>query len=213
MFKSLGADVLGLSDIGKIIDPKDFHKTDVDDYVFQEDHEEIFVVIKSKTDEYCFTNLAFIHLNGNLAISKKKTLHRYSYRHHAISDVRIETAGTVDLDAELKFKVATRDISIDIDKKQIAEIKAIYKALFVISERCLEISHDFNVLNNTHQTITGMFNLRELPEQAVLNLPDILLQTIQQVEAGYHARRQAIQQYDFGSIFKKYLVGNRSAAY
>ena len=58
MFKSLASDVLGLSDIGKIIDPKDFDKTDVDDYIFQEDNEEIFVVIKSKMDEY----LSLIHI-------------------------------------------------------------------------------------------------------------------------------------------------------
>ena len=46
MFKSLAADALGLSDIGKIIPPSEFDKTDVDDYVFHEDNEEIFVVIK-----------------------------------------------------------------------------------------------------------------------------------------------------------------------
>jgi hypothetical protein len=66
MFRSLAADALGLSDIGKIIDPKDFDKTDIDEYVFIEDNEKIFVVIKSKTDEYCFTNTAFIHLDGGV---------------------------------------------------------------------------------------------------------------------------------------------------
>ncbi|MGD9679497.1 MAG: hypothetical protein AB7V16_14270, partial [Vulcanibacillus sp.] len=34
MFRSLAADALGLSDIGKIIEPKDFDKTDIDEYVF-----------------------------------------------------------------------------------------------------------------------------------------------------------------------------------
>ena len=56
MFKSIASDILGLSDIGKIIEPKDFDKTDVDDYIFPEDNERIYIVIKSKTDEYCFTN-------------------------------------------------------------------------------------------------------------------------------------------------------------
>lgn len=205
MFKSLASDVLGLSDIGKIIDPKDFDKTDVDDYIFQEDHEEIFVVIKSKMDEYCFTNLAFIHLNGNLAISKKKMLNRYLYKHHQITDVCIETAGTVDLDAELKFSLNGKAFSIDIDKKQIAQIKAIYKALFAISEKNKEIQRDMTVLQNTHDAVNRMFVLRELPEQVVLSLPDIVNQTTQQVEAAYHSRRIAIQNYDFGSIFKRYI--------
>ncbi len=205
MFKSLASDVFGLSDIGKIIDAKDFDKTDVDDYIFQEDNEEIFVVIKSKMDEYCFTNLGFIHLNGNLAISKKKVLTRYLYKHHPITDVCIETAGTVDLDAELKFSLGGKAISIDIDKKQIAQIKAIYKALFTISEKLKEIQRDMTVLQNTHEAVNRMFVLRELPEQVVLSLPDIINQTVQQIEAAYHGRRIAIQNYDFGYIFKRYI--------
>jgi hypothetical protein len=205
MFKSLASDVLGLSDIGKIIDAKDFDKTDVDDYIFQEDNEEIFVVIKSKMDEYCFTNLGFIHLNGNLAISKKKVLTRYLYKHHPITDVCIETAGTIDLDAELKFTLGGKAISIDIDKKQIAQIKAIYKALFTISEKFKEIQRDMTVLQNTHDSVARMFVLRELPEQAVLNLPDIINQTVQQIEEGYHSRRVVIQNYDFGYILKRYI--------
>ena len=205
MFKSLASDVFGLSDIGKIIDAKDFDKTDVDDYIFQEDNEEIFVVIKSKMDEYCFTNLGFIHLNGNLAISKKKVLTRYLYKHHPITDVCIETAGTIDLDAELKFSLGGKAISIDIDKKQIAQIKAIYKALFTISEKFKEIQRDMTVLQNTHDSVARMFVLRELPEQAVLNLPDIINQTVQQIEEGYHSRRVVIQNYDFGYILKRYI--------
>ncbi|SHP74002.1 Uncharacterised protein [Mycobacteroides abscessus subsp. abscessus] len=41
LFKKIAADALGLSDIGKIIDPRDFDKTDADDYVMHEDNERI----------------------------------------------------------------------------------------------------------------------------------------------------------------------------
>lgn len=205
MFKNIASDVLGLSDIGKIIDAKDFDKTDIDEYVFQEDNERIFVVIKSKTDEYCFTNLAFIHLDGNIAVSKKKTLHRYLYKHYAISGVRIETAGTVDLDVELKFKVGEKDVSIDIDKKQIEQVRGIYKALFAISEKCKEIQKYMATLQNTYEAINKMFVLRELPEQIVLNLPDIITQTALQVESNFNARRDQIQRYDFGAVFERYI--------
>ena len=34
MLKRLAADALGLSDIGSIIDPKDFDKVSSDDYIF-----------------------------------------------------------------------------------------------------------------------------------------------------------------------------------
>lgn len=205
MFKNLAADAFGLSDIGKIIDAKDFDKTDIDEYIFQEDNEKIFIVIKSKTDEYCFTNMAFIHLDGNIAISKKKTLNRYLYKHYPISHVRIETAGTVDLDVELKFKIGDHDMSIDIGKKQIEQVRAIYKALFTAAEKCKEIQKYMLTLQETQSAINKMFLLRELPEQVVLSLPDIIGQTVQQLEAHYNARRNQIQNYDFGFIFERYL--------
>jgi hypothetical protein len=205
MFKNIASDVLGLSDIGKIIDRKDFDKTDVDDYVFTEDQEKIFVVIKSKTDEYCFTNKAFLHLDGNLAMSKKKTLHRYLYKHYPISGVRIETAGTIDLDAEIKFKIGEKDLSIDINKNEIERIKAIYKALFTISEKCKDIQKNMTTLNTTYEAINKMFVLRDLPEQVVLSLPDLISQTVTQVEAHYNSRRSEIQNYDFGSVFERYI--------
>lgn len=205
MFKNLAADVLGLSDIGKIITPKDFDKTDIDEYVFQEDGEKIFVVIKSKTDEYCFTNLAFIHLDGNIAVSKKKTLHRYVYKHYPIHDVRIETAGTVDLDVELKFSFGPHEMSIDIDKQEITQVRNIYKALFVISEKCKDIEKNLHTLFDTHEAVNRMFLLRELPEQVILSLPDLICQTAQQIEQHLNSRRHAIQEYDFTAVFERYL--------
>lgn len=205
MFKNIAADVFGLSDLGKIIDPKDYDKTDVDDYIFQEDQEKIYVVIKSKTDEYCFTNIAFIHLNGNLAISKKRMLNRYLYKHYPISHVRFETAGTVDLDVEIKFKCGEQDMSIDVDKNQIEQLKSIYKALFSIAEKCKEIQKYMHTLDTTQEAICRMFLLRELPEQVILSLPDLINQSTQQVEAHYNQRRQEIQNYNFSSIFARYL--------
>ena len=35
MFKKMAADVLGLSDVGSVITPKDYDKVDADDYVMQ----------------------------------------------------------------------------------------------------------------------------------------------------------------------------------
>lgn len=56
MLKKFAADALGISDIGKIISPSDYDKVMADDYIMHEDDEKIFFLIKSKTDEYCFTN-------------------------------------------------------------------------------------------------------------------------------------------------------------
>ena len=134
MLKKFAADALGISDIGKIIQPKDYNKVDADDYVIHEDDEKIFFLIKSKTDEYCFTNLALIHVDGTSAVSKKRLVKRYDYYKNYFSDITIETAGTIDLDCELKFRVNEEYFSIDVDKNEIESLKDIYKALIKIQQ-------------------------------------------------------------------------------
>lgn len=134
MFGKLAADALGLSDIGSVIAPADYDKVDSDDYVMHEDQEKIFFLIKSKSDEYCFTNKALIHLDGTSAASKKRMLRRYSYGSHPISNVMLETAGNMDMDVEIKFQLGSRDFSIDVHKKHLEQVKDLYKALFRISE-------------------------------------------------------------------------------
>ena len=205
MFKNLASDALGLSDIGKIIPPSQFNQTDIDDYIFHEDNERIYFVIKSKMDEYCFTNVAFIHLDGQSATSKKRLLKRYPYRNFQPANIMIETAGTMDMDAELKFSLGGMAFSIDIDKNQIEQIRDIYKALTAISEQCKLIAHEETVLEKSFNTVTNMFSLRELSENVVLNLPDVINQTVAQVENAYGERLNTIRNYDFGAIFEHYL--------
>ena len=205
MFKNLASDALGLSDIGKIIPPSQFNQTDIDDYIFHEDNERIYFVIKSKMDEYCFTNVAFIHLDGQSATSKKRLLKRYLYRNFQPANIMIETAGTMDMDAELKFSLGGMAFSIDIDKNQIEQIRDIYKALTAISEQCKRIAHEEMVLEKSFNTVTNMFSLRELSENVVLNLPDVINQTVAQVENAYGERLKTIRNYDFGTIFEHYL--------
>lgn len=70
MFGKVASDILGLSDVGSVIKPENYDKVDADDYVMHEDNEKIYFLIKSKSDEYCFTNNALIHLDGTSATSK-----------------------------------------------------------------------------------------------------------------------------------------------
>ena len=205
MFKNLASEIMGMSDIGTIIEPQDFNKTDIDDYIFHEDNEKIFFVIKSKTDEYCFTNVAFMHLDGKSAISKKRMLYRYLYKHNPIKNVLLETAGSVDLDAEIKFQLGDQHFSIDIDKKQIEKIRDLYKALFSMGEAFKEINRKRNILLQSNENVQKMFNLRELSEAAILNLPEIINQTAQQVEDFANQRIKEIEHYDFSEIFERYL--------
>lgn len=205
MFKNFAADALGLSDLGKIISPADYHKTDVDDYIFHEDNEKIFFLIKSKADEYCFTNTAFIHLDGQTATSKKRLLKRYPYRDYQPSQVYLETAGTMDLDVELKFTLGSLHFSIDVDKNQIEQVRDIYKALIAIAQACQGIEQQERILQDSFNRVTAMVNLKTLPENVILNLPDIINQTVLQIESGYHQRLSQIRKYDFADIFQHYL--------
>lgn len=131
-FGKVAADTLGLSDIGKIISPKDFDKVDGDDYIMHEDGEKIFFVIKSKSDEYVFTNRGLLHVDGATAVSKKRTVKRHEFYYERVHSVTLETAGTVDLDVEIKFSFGNESFSIDVDKKQLEQLKDLYKALVEI---------------------------------------------------------------------------------
>ena len=50
-----------------------------------------------------------IHVDGTSAVSKKRLVKRHEFYSENVHSVMLETAGTVDLDVEIKFK--DREIS------------------------------------------------------------------------------------------------------
>jgi hypothetical protein len=158
MLKKLAADALGLSDIGVVIRPQDYDKVDSDDYVMHEDGERIFFLIKSRADEYCFTNKALIHVDGTSAVSKKRTLRRLDYHLHTISDVTLETAGTLDRDVEIKFSMGGNYYSIDVSKNNMEELKDLYKALIKIGAVQVEYEHLYQYAANGLGTAAAAVN-------------------------------------------------------
>lgn len=169
MFKNMAMDALGLSDIGAVIKPEDYNKVDSDDYVMHEEGEKIYFLIKSKTDEYCFTNLALIHLDGTSAVSKKRLLKRYNYAQHSIKNVALETAGTVDMDIEIKLSMGDQHYSIDVAKTYIAQLKDLYKALIKIStiqkENSVYYQYAQTSLNTASSTVGRATNVSTSEEQ------------------------------------------------
>lgn len=149
MFKKLAAEVFGLSEIGIVVPKADFDKTESDDFVMHESGEEIFFLIKTKADEYCFTNKALIHVDGANAISKKRTLKRYEYAYSPITNVELETAGTIDLDVEIKFTIGNIPLSVDIHKRFLTEIKDLYKVLFAISLEVKDNEKKYTIAENS----------------------------------------------------------------
>ena len=202
MLKKIASDALGLSDIGKIIGPADYDKADADDYIRHEDDEKIYFLIKTKADEYCFTNIAFIHVDGDTAVSSKRTLKRYPYSQYKFTDVMLETAGKVDLDVEIKFTLGNQAFSIDVDKKQLDQLKDLYKALGSIAEVTHENSIQMDMATQSlDRAVQVLHNTRpaevQLAEQYE-KLTEFGFNWIQQARAKYHEK-------DFGAVFEKYI--------
>ncbi|MBD2690762.1 PH domain-containing protein [Anabaena catenula] len=201
MFKNMAMDALGLSDIGAVIKPEDYNKVESDDYVMHEEGEKIYFLIKSKTDEYCFTNLALIHLDGTSAVSKKRLLKRFSYSQHIIKDVRLETAGTIDMDIEIKLTMGDQSYSIDVAKIYIAPLKDLYKALLKIAsiqrENAVYYQYAQTSLNTASSTVSRATNTSTSEEQfKAINW------------YAFNWLKYAHETYvrkDFGEIFEKFI--------
>jgi hypothetical protein len=200
MFKKLAAEALGISDIGVIVGPADYGKVDADDYLFNEDGEQIFFLIKSKKDEYCFTNLALIHVDGDSAVSSKRTIKRYDYASHQVSGVSIETAGTIDMDIELKFKLDSTVFSIDVKKSFIEQLKDIYKALITIGK---QQHRDAVSRENALRTLDATASVHKLNiapgEGGLVTQFNDLLKALNTAMLETHTKR------DFSDVFTKYI--------
>ena len=201
MLKRLVSDALGLSDIGSVISPADYDKVDADDYVMHEDGEKIIFLIKSKTDEYCFTNLALIHVDGTSAVSKKRTLRRFDYNKHPIQNVALETAGTVDMDIEIKFSMGELSYSIDVNKKYIEELKDLYKALIKIGALQYENAERFQ---QAHQSLVTAANAVNRSTSAV-SLEEQFKAVNQYAFDWMQQARESYVRKDFGAVFEKFI--------
>ncbi|BDG36622.1 PH domain-containing protein [Parageobacillus sp. VR-IP] len=202
MFGKVAADVLGLSDIGSVIKPENYDKVDADDYVMHEDGEKIYFLIKSKSDEYCFTNKALIHLDGTSATSKKRVLRRYDYYKHPISDVSLETAGTVDLDVEIKFKIGAHVYSIDVHKKYLEELKDLYKSLLAIAELCHENETKLEYAHKSLELTANVFGRVKSDTNNFLAdfkaVNELAFQWLVDAKTKYTVK-------DFGFVFERYI--------
>lgn len=202
MFGKIAADALGLSNVGVVIKPVDYDKVDADDYILHEDNEKIYFLIKSKSDEYCFTNLGLVHLDGTSATSKKRMLRRFSYHTHPISNVYLETAGTVDLDVEIKFTMGNEHYSIDVNKKHLEELKDLYKALLQIAsithENEIAIQHAKESLHVAQHTLGRVANQQADVAAQFQVLNQYTFDWLSDIRTKYVVK-------DFGKVFEKYI--------
>jgi hypothetical protein len=202
VLKKLAADALGLSDIGSVIAPGDYDKVDADDYIMHEDGEKIFFLIKSRTDEYCFTNLALIHVDGTSAVSKKRTLRRFNYSTNRVANVALETAGTVDLDVEIKFTLGDVAYSIDVHKKHLEQVKDLYKALLAIAQITYENEYALRFSQQSLEMATTAMGRvssgQETPANQFASINEYAFNWLVNAREKYHVK-------DFGEVFRRYL--------
>ncbi|MFD1850826.1 PH domain-containing protein [Oceanobacillus bengalensis] len=202
MLKKIAADALGLSDIGKIIGPADYDKTDADDYVRHEDNEKIYFLIKTKSDEYCFTNIAFIHVDGENATSSKRTLKRFPYSQFKFSNVFLETAGRIDMDIEIKFTLGNNSYSIDVHKDEIEKLKDLYKALMFIAEQTYE---NEVILNMANQSLDKAVSVLQNSRTDQTNIAEQYKQITEFGFSWLTSIREKYHEKDYGAIFEKYI--------
>lgn len=203
MFKKLAAEAMGLSDIGIIISPDNYDKVDADDYLFHEDGEKIFFLIKSKKDEYCFTNFALIHVDGESAVSSKRVVKRYEYADYKVANVFIQTAGTIDLDVELKFTLeGAGNFLINVTKNSLESLKDIYKALIAINKIQ---KREAIALNNAYQCIEllkSMYKISNVESEEAI---------VKHFNAAFGNLNATIldrcNKRNFSDVFEKYIRG------
>ncbi|HYW30240.1 MAG TPA: PH domain-containing protein [Gemmatimonas sp.] len=199
MFKKFAAEAFGLSDIGVIVPPADYNKVDADDYLFHEDKERIFFLIKSKKDEYCFTNLALVHVDGDSAVSSKRSIRRYPWGTSAVHGVSIETAGTIDLDIELKFNIGDVKLSIDVRKSFIEPLKDIYKALTSIGHQQGREAAARQHALHCSSVVGSMFRINSADPETIARHYTSLVDALNTAVLDRHTTR------DFGATFEKYI--------
>lgn len=203
MFKKIASDALGLSDIGVVVPKSDFDKTDADDFIFTEQDEQIYFLIKTKADEYCFTNRAFIHVDGTSALSKKRLLKRYEYEFFTFEDVFLETAGTIDLDVEIKFLLGNQEFSIDIHKKFIKEIKDLYKALHAISTEQKHGAYNLKAAEESLQLAASAVG--RTSSNAAVSTADSFEQITKFANDWLVEQKATHRKKDFGSVFELFI--------
>lgn len=201
LFGKMASDAMGLSDIGRIIPPSQFNKVDGDDYIMHEDGEEIYFVIKSKSDEYVFTNYGLLHVDGTNALSKRRTVVRYDFLEKRVSNVTLETAGTVDLDVEIKFTFGETAFSIDVNKADLEGLKDLYKTLIEISKQ--QELNDMCQEDSREALTLGCQTLNRCSTPTVS--ADLLKELVNYNYSWLKQLREINSNKDFGYVFQKYI--------
>ena len=121
----IAADLAGTADNCTCVPRESVHQELSSKYLLN--GETAYIFLKSAKEDHIFTDQAYIVSKGNTAGGLKRTIYRVEYCDNPISNVMFETGGigVTDQDCELKFTIASHNISIDI-RKQDQELGVLY---------------------------------------------------------------------------------------
>ncbi|RLN51261.1 hypothetical protein BBJ29_005350 [Phytophthora kernoviae] len=137
MLKGLAGDLSGAGDVCHVI--KDFSQCLAAQYLLP--GENVMFSLQSTKEEFTFTNHALFKIHGSNSTTTRKLTERFDYRHEIIKYVQFETAGLVDRDCEIKFKIGGKSVSIDVAKAEQADALDFYKVLELLSRKQLSNNH------------------------------------------------------------------------
>lgn len=201
IFGRAAADTFGLSDIGIIVPPHEYQNTSGAGYVMHEDNERIYHIIQSKKCELVFTSYGLIYVEGESAVSKKRLVKRFNFFEKLVDNVMLETAGTVDLDIELKFTIGASEFSIDVAKRYMEELKDIYKALVEIGRLQKSNMKAMEDSEKSLQWANESFSRLSVNED-----PIKLLEKMTSFNENWmKSARHRYSSRDFGLTFEKYI--------
>lgn len=205
LFGKMASDLIGTNDIGRILKPTEYGQAMADDFIMHEDGEEIKFLIKSKTDEFAFTNKGLIFVDGDMASSSKRTITRHDFYYEKVSGISFETAGNIDKDCEIKFTFGSRNFSIDVDKRQVEELKDLYKSLIEISK----LQGKNNVLTKKSEEALHL-SIDAVSRLMIPNTNQTTIASTHKEITNFNLNwfKSTIDMYnnsDFGHVFDKYI--------
>lgn len=216
--------MFGLSHLGRFLTSEELQKSYANGYIL-DDTERIYYLIKTETDEFCFTNCAFIHIESNE--NKQNVLNRYDYSAYIMNGITLEVAGDMDLDSKLKFhllplsELTTKDekypplkksmpnyregfvFSINIHRDGIENLRALYKTLVKIGKIQMQNIQD---LKATEKSLEKAFDSIFINGKAAISTDEI--QSITSfINQWILEKRKQYSNEDFSEVFETYFVG------
>ena len=123
----VGAELSGSANNCTMLSRSEFDKESSLDYLLP--NESAMIFLKSSKDEFIFTDRALIFIDGDSVTSPKRTIKRTEYYDHPIEHIVFVTAGVMDNDVSISFKLGSIGFHIDIKKSEVENAKLITRCL------------------------------------------------------------------------------------